>query len=204
MNMFKLLLHITTICGIVFLFSCASDSMQESKIATEEAEPAGGGNSEYTTADFDIETLPENLSPEQQEAFQLRAKQKFQDFSDYLEILSDKKMNNDLKQHSYKLTMDLFLSDSTTIVINQEKKIKVLLKEYLSLLMKNKKSQKFNYKNIQFTENLKRDSLFNYSASITFEAKNISKTIDVYLIETKKQFGDSEQKTIEIKLGNIY
>lgn len=202
--MFRVLL--LTYC-ILFLMSCASDSMQESKVAavfTEEAEPSAGGKGNNTAIELDFETLPENLSTEQQKAFQLRAKQKFQDFSDYLEILSDKKVNRDLKQHSYKLTMDLFINDSTTIIINQEKKIQILLKEYLTLLMKNKEPQKFNYKNIQFTENLKRDSLFNYSGTITFEAKNTSKTIDVYLIETKKQFGVEEQNTIEIKLGNIY
>lgn len=181
--------------------------MQENKEVTlSEEEPSEYG---YSSSNFKIESLPDNLSPKQQKAFQLRAKQKFQDFTDYIEILSDKKVSSDLKQHSYQLAMDLFLNDSTTIVLNKEKQIEIYLKEYLSLLMLNrKKSKNFEYQNIQFTENLKRDSLSKYYGTITFNTKPSNKkiftTVDVYLIETKKQFGSTEEKTIEIKLGNIY
>lgn len=206
--MFKNVIHIISVLIIVSVFiSCAGESKNDSVASGTMIEE--DLSAEPNPVELTIKELPDSLTEKQQKAYQLRAKQKFQDFIDYIEILSDKKVDIDLKQHSYKLAMDLFLNDSTTIIINKEKKINVQLKEYLSLLMMNqKKSERFDYKNIQFTENLKRDSLSKYYGTITFQTKpyngNLFSTVDVYLIETKKQFGSSVEKTIEIKLGNIY
>jgi hypothetical protein len=220
--MFKLLLHITTIFGIALLFSCASDSMQENKSAasvTEEAEPSAGENNKYAVADFEIGTLPKNLSPDQQEAFQLRAKQKFQDFTDYLKIISNPKMDKDLKKHSQKLLKELFLNDSITfsdttnsfyIPFNPNDSTPVMISDFhnINLLITFKRPLKISIQSISFTNLLATDSNNIYrgimQAQLTVNKKNVSKNIDVYLIEIDKQFGETTQKTIEIKLGNIY
>ncbi len=219
--MFKPLLHITTVCCITLLFSCANDNMQESKvaaIATEEAEPAAGGNSKYAAADFEIETLPESLSSEQQEAFQLRAKQKFQDFTDYLKIISNPKMDEDLKKHSQKLLVELFLSDSTTFsdstnaffIPFNPSKTTILLTDFYNTNspITIKKLLKVNSKSISFTNPIAKDSNNTYlgimQADLIVNKKATTKTIEVYLVEIDKQFGETTQKAIEIKLGNIY
>jgi len=219
--MFKLLLHITSICGIAFLFSCAGDSMQESKvaaIATEETEPAGGGNNN-TSIEISIETLPENLSKEQQKAFELRAKQKFQDFLDYVQLISNPKMNKDLITHSNKLIKELFLNDSITLAdtvnafyipFNLNNTPSILISDFYNTnpLITFNRPLKIKTKSISFTNPLTSDSTGNYKgvmqAEIVVNKKSTLKHIDVYLIETNKQFGAEEQKTIEIKLGNIY
>jgi hypothetical protein len=188
--------------------------MQESKIAaiaTEEAEPSAGGNSKYAASDFEIETLPENLSTEQQEAFQLRAIQKFQDFTDYLKIISNPKMDKDLKKHSQKLLKELFISDTITITdssLIDPNETTISLSRFILFVKDHPKIVNFKTNNITFTIPLNKDSTDSYMGVMEtlIATKHNQKKIkiNVHLIEIDKQFGETTQKAIEIKLGNIY
>lgn len=189
MKMFKHIVHIISYSLMLILFSCAGESRQEDFAAAPVEESRSISQAEFTE---NITELPESLTEDQQNAYQLRAKQKFQDFLDYLKIISNPKIDDGLIKHSKKLMKELFISDSVNFYSSD------------SLNITGAK-----IKSLAFIKPLKYDSLNNYLSgalqiNMMLHKQKTNKTIEVYLVETTKQFGDEEQKTIEIKLGNMY
>ncbi|MDF1671908.1 MAG: hypothetical protein P1U41_00245 [Vicingaceae bacterium] len=211
MKMFKQVLHIISFYLLLVLFSCAGESRYEDAVApAEESKSIPGNNAEFTE-ELNINKLPKSLSIEQQAAFELRAQQKFQDFLDYLKIVSNPKMDKGLVKHSEELMKELFISDTITITdssIIDQKESSIKLSRLISLIKQRNKTVNFLTNNIIFSIPLDKDSSNNYKgimeASVIRKHKTKTIRVDIYLIETTKQFGDTEQKTIEIKLGNIY
>ena len=215
--MFKNCLHIITALFIMLVFiGCAGESKNESVASgamTEEDLSA-----EPLPFQFNIHELPDSLSNEQQEAFQLRAKQKFQDFLDYLKIVSNPKLDDDLVNHSEKLLKELFISDTVTFydgdtilyeMVNHNSPIKLFNSLEKDKLVSHREEITSKINSYKFISPLEKDttnSLYfgKLETDIFLNKQKTIKTIDVYLIETKKQFGDTEQRTVEIKLGNIY
>lgn len=218
MKMFKQVLHITWFCLILTFFSCAGESRYEDASAPVEESKSMAGNSAKFTEELNINKLPESLSKEQQGAFELRAQQKFQDFLDYLKIVSNPKMDKGLVKHSEQLMKELFISDTITIydadsilygTKNHNNPLPLFdyLKGYKQVSHKKEITSKV--KSFSYTKSLQKDTLNNFytgrlQAEMILNNKKTLKTVNIYLIETTKQFGDTELKSIEIKLGNIY
>lgn len=217
--MFKYIIHITYLCLIISLFSCAGESQyNDTALAPVEESKSISGNSAEFTEELNINKLPESLSKEQQEAFELRAQQKFQDFLDYLKIVSDPKIDKGLVKHSENLMKELFINDSVTFydgdtilyeIIDHNDPI--LLFDYIrdSKLVSHREKIESKINSFNVVSPLKLDSISsNYVGKLEIDMvlnqKATLKTIDVYLVESTKQFAEEEQKTIEIKLGNIY
>ncbi|MBL4594670.1 MAG: hypothetical protein JKX68_12775 [Flavobacteriales bacterium] len=206
----KLLLNITTIFFILVLFSCAGEDMKNDNISTETAKSTTTETDEPKEIISVLERGDAELTSEQKEAFQLRAIQKIEDFIDYLRIISDPKVNNDLKEHSYQLALGLFINDSTffsdSAITNPSNSI--FLTDYLTKMKSRKNPFTVNIKNIQFSEKLELDSLNIYKGSMIMslgiKQKTVVKNIDVHLLEIQKIFGDSTLAIMEVRLGNIY
>lgn len=218
MKMFKQVLHIVNFCLVTALFSCAGESRYEDAAAPVKEAKSIPGSSAKFTEDLSINKLPESLSKEQQEAFELRAQQKFQDFLDYLKIVSNPKMDKGLVKHSEKLMKELFINDTVTFydgdtilyeMIDHNEPIPLF--DYLedSKLVSHREKIPSKINSFNFVNPLKLDSISNnYRGKLEIDMilgkKATLKTVDIYLIETTKQFGENELKSIEIKLGNIY
>jgi len=217
--MFKYIIHITYLCLIISLFSCAGESQyNDTALASVEESKSIPGNSVEFTEELNINKLPESLSKEQQEAFELRAQQKFQDFLDYLKIVSDPKIDKGLVEHSENLMKELFINDSVTFydgdtILYQmiDHNDPILLFDYIrdSKLVSHREKIESKINSFNVVSPLKLDSISsNYVGKLEIDMvlnqKATLKTIDVYLVESTKQFAEEEQKTIEIKLGNIY
>jgi len=216
--MFKNCLHIITALFIMLVFiGCAGESRNESIASGAMAEE--DLSAEPLPFQFNIHELPDSLSNEQQEAFQLRAKQKFQDFLDYLKIVANPELDDDLVNHSEKLLKELFITDTVTFYdgdtilygtidsSNNPIELFSFLEKGKFVSHREKITSKIN--SYKFVSPLEKDTTNNLyfgklETDIILNKQNTIKTIDVYLIETKKQFGDTEQRTVEIKLGNIY
>jgi hypothetical protein len=216
--MFKNSLHIITALFIILIFiGCAGESKNESLVSGAMVEE--DLSAEPLPFEFNIYELPDSLTNEQQTAFQLRAKQKFQDFLDYLKIVSNPELDDDLVNHSEKLLKELFISDTVTFYDgdtilygtidsnNNPIELFSFLKKGILVSHREEITSKIN--SYRFVSPLEKDTTNNLyfgklETDIIINKQKTIKTIDIYLIETKKQFGDTEQRTVEIKLGNIY
>lgn len=216
--MFKNGLHIITALFIMLVFiGCAGDSKNEFVASGTMAEE--DLSAEPIPFQFNIHELPDSLTKEQQNAFQLRAKQKFQDFLDYLKIISDPKVDADLVTHSKQLMTELFINDTVSIIdtnnllyvpFNPSNYSPVLINDLYTSnpLITFKRPIRINSEFLTFNEPLKKDSTGIFKGKMevqikTKKAKSI-KSINFYLIETNKQFGNEKLKTVEVKLGSIY
>lgn len=203
------LLHIILIAIILALSSCAGESQDKSARTNvnESAKMSDDFSEEVFT---ELENPNAELAAEQLEAFQLRAIQKFQDFLDYLKIISNPDVDNDLKEHSLQLAIELFMNDSTLITdsIITVSIDGIILKDYLEKIKSNKNPIFIGIEKIGFSEPLELDSLNNYKGKIEVSLKikesAINKKVAVYLIQIEKSFGQHEVNINEVKLGNIY
>jgi hypothetical protein len=199
--MFKRIIYILSIGILALLFACAGQSKDESaptNAMMEESEDAKGVLSET-----DIIDLPEELSEEQQNAFQLRAIQKLEDFTDYVKLLSEADMDNDLKEHSRELIKQVFIHDSIA-VFSPDSNLLSFIEEISAV----SSPITFKTNKIEFSNPIAKDSLGSYTGEMKVIWEPLNDTnvnhVQVYLIELTKEFGETNQKTVEIRLGNIY
>ena len=208
----NLFLHIIIIAVSLLLYSCAGMSKDEN------AEILTAPTETERSASFDdamgLEKTEEKklaaYTAEQKEAFQLRAIQKFQDFVDYIKIISNRKVDDGLKEHSIQLSTDLFINDSTLVndsILNNTTK-PIILNRFLTNIQTNNKPIYIKVKSIAFTTPIASDSLNSYKgnieAKLRFYGNDVTKNIEVYIVEIKKDFGDNTQVINEVRLGNIY
>ena len=209
----KQFLHIILIA--IVLYSCAAESKDENTSASpaESAKTAGDRGGGIFT---ELEKDNEELTTEQLEALQLRAIQKFQDFTDYLKIISDNDVDDDLKKHSVQLALDLFINDTITISnsdmlsnVDSSKITTTSLTAFIDSIHQDTGSLIFITVNTnKFIQPLTIDSTNNYTgiieSSFLVNGKETIKKIDVHLIDIQKEFGETNQTILEVRLGNIY
>lgn len=209
--MSKHLSYIIPTLVALILYSCAGESMDKNVAATESAKIDDDISEEFFSG---IEEPNTELTSEQLEAFQLRAIQKFYDLTDYMEIISDPGIEEDLIEHSLNLVEELFINDSITksstgIIWNyaffnsangDSLSRTPLIKQWPQIFIKTK--------TIEFITPLELDSSNKYSgtmkASFIINGKKATNNIGVHLVEIEKFFGDSSQFITEVRLGNIY
>jgi hypothetical protein len=213
------LLHIIFFLFALVLFSCASEN-NDKKVSTTPAESTIMKNAVTTEVFTELEEPNAELTSEQLKAFELRAIQKFEDFTDYVAIISNPKVKHDLVNHSLILVQDLFINDSIflsdsllinhfTLVSNKEPYRQYLI-DLLKLESVSAREPKITIqtKFINFLVPLTKDSINNYfgimDASIMINGKKSIEKIDVHLLKIQKKFGDSIQDIMEVRLGNIY
>lgn len=201
------------------LIGCMNKSSNEDMnvAASVEMEPAASNNKDIAD-ELIVSELPIELSEDQQKAYQLRAQQKFQDFLDYLKIVSDPKIDKGLVKHSENLIKDLFINDTVTFYDGDTILYEMIdhnnplpLFDYIEnvKIVSHREAITSKIKTAEFVKPLKKDSTDNFyngklQTEIILNQKSVTKIVDIYLVETTKQFGDTEQKTVEVKLGNIY
>lgn len=192
------------IASSTLLWSCAGQADEEVTASTDNS----------ARMEEEISPLPQTMSIKdlngaQRNAFEAKSIQKLQDFFDYLKIISDPEVSADLRNHSYNLALDLFVNDTVTVTDSLlQNGTPIPIQKYLSsILVKKNKVTPLVYEVI-VAEPLVVDSseTCNGKLNAKFSLRNqqLNKTIAIHLIEVNKTFGETNQKTIEVKLGNIY
>ena len=213
----KFLLNITTILTLA-LFSCAGENKDEniSFTSTKSVMDSDDVTKEIFT---ELENPSTELTEEQLMAFESRAIQKFKDFTDYIKILYNPKVDDNMTKHSLNLALELFKNDS--ILIKDTNLIEsfadvhhigqpIYIIDFLNLLYfeLHKKTIQVKVKSIELVKPLILDSTNSYNglmkASLIIENERINLQVDIHLAKIQKDFGENSQSIMEVRLGNIY
>jgi hypothetical protein len=208
----KFILHTIIYSFALLLFSCAGMSKDENTDTLNA--PTETEKTPTLDDDMGLEKKSDSkrikLTKEQKEAFQLRAIQKFQDFIDYIKIISNQKVDVTLRNHSLDLVLELFINDSILIKdsILTETSEFISIRSFLDHIQSLKKPFYIKIEKIGFSSPITADSLNNYTGTIetmlNINGNKAIKNVTVSLVVEKKKFGTIYKKVTEIRLGNIY
>jgi len=192
--------------------SCGSDEKDDA--VRQEAELT------KTKESIKNEFKSDDLSKKSLRAFEVKAKQKLVDFSDFLDIYSDKLMDGSFKKHARQMIMDLFISDSVRInnlLSNENDEKNIPISEFLSSdLAAGYNSMNFTFDSIKVAEPLRRIDDFNYKGRLSFSRRlkthSASDTLftgpkameaDIMVSKVYKQFGTDTLQIWSVFLGEI-
>lgn len=192
--------------------SCGSDEKGDS--AKQEAELT------QTKESIKNEFESDDLSKKSLRAFEVKAEQKLVDFSDYLDIFSDKLMDESFKNQARQMILDLFICDTVqinSILLNEPDKKNIPISKFLSLdSATGYNSMDFIFDSIEVTEPLRRIDTLNYKGRLSFSRRvkisSASDTlftgpdrmeVDIFASKVRKQFGSDTLQIWSVFLGNI-
>jgi hypothetical protein len=192
--------------------SCGTDEKDDA--AKQEAELI------ETKASIKNEFESDDLSKKSLKAFEVKAKQKLVDFSDYLGICSDKQMDESFKGQARQMILDMFISDSVrinTLLLNEPDKKNIPINEFLSSrLAAGYNSMDFLLDSIEVVGPLRRIDDNNYKGRLSFsrlvKACSASDTVllsparmeaDIFASKVYKPFGTDTLLVWSVFLGEI-
>lgn len=192
--------------------SCGSDEKDDS--AKQAAELT------QTKVSIKNEFESDNLSKKSLRAFEVKAKQKLVDFSDYLDIYSDKQMDESFKSQARQMILDIFMSDTirvTTLLLQESNAKYFQITEFLSSSSASGyNSMDFIFDSIEVAAPLLRTDNFNYKGRLSFSRRvkisSASDTlftgpdrmeVDIFASKVRKQFGSDTLQIWSVFLGDI-
>ena len=195
---------ITTIIIASFLFSGTYVFSQENVNFPDPTENTFTSN-ELT--DFEIS------------GFESHAIQKVKEYANYIEIISNKNFDNELREQAVLLVISIF-NDEKTLIIDIDNEIttrtNVSVDEYFNLILKSNFS-KISVKVSDFviSENLNShknhfkgkivfiQSTKYYDKNILVSQKESKKEVEIFLLKVEKDFGNNKSTVWKIFLGEI-
>lgn len=180
--------------------------------------------SDFTDSSFLIEESSnlevDNLSDNNIVAFEQRAMQKLEDFSDFLAILSDTTIDSEFKKQAALMAVEIFINTENTISFSlsddlsaDEQTIEAFLLELqngklgiLSIEIQNvSTSQKMKQSNNQEYKGLMKLELSIANKRETQIKKNtVQLECEVMAKKVDKEFGNTSKMVWEVFLGDIY
>lgn len=164
--------------------------------------------------------VSDNLSEQMLRSFEVKAKQKLTDFADYLQICTDKSLDESFREHAQQMIHDLFISDSVYIDLHVPNEIKGKAKTINDFLKMTAGSEE-NFIGIMFdsivlSEPLHKINDLSYAGSLKFLQRyellssrnttishSIDKEVEIIATRVKKPFGSDTLKIWTVLLGNI-
>jgi hypothetical protein len=164
--------------------------------------------------------LAENLSDQTLQAFEMKAEQKLTDFGDYLQIYSDKSLDEAFRTHVRQMIRELFISDSVriNIRITKDKNEKDLtINEFLGILSSgDDHSIRIFFDSIEVNNPLQRTGVIKYAGSLKFIQRyevspsinpaitgSVCRKVDIFAVKGGKQFGGDTLQIWQVYLGSI-
>lgn len=206
-------LYILTACFLYLLLcsdSCNSNR-QDSSVAQEAALTR-------EVEDLKNEFKSDELTLKSLDAFQVKAKQKLVDLSDYLTIYSAKSTDESFRTQARQMIRDLFVSENVSInelLLNEPDRKSILINDFLN------RKVEYNFLNLKFdsiriSEPLRLTNELNYAGSLKFsrflKTGTLTDTmitapakmeVEIFVSKVKKAFGNDTLQVWNVSLGNI-
>lgn len=187
---------------IMLLYSCATthrDKLLEDMVEAKESMP----ESERLEAQF----TSERVSADELEAFETRALQKLQDFSDYVNLIADPKIDSLFREQAIRQALALFVSTNTPVVLHDKKET---VADLLHHLRHSRKSPNYTIQNIEILHRLQPTANQQYRGILSFQqtlsqenAPAITRQADISVKKVEKIFGEKKEWVWEVFLAGI-
>jgi hypothetical protein len=206
----------------IFIAILAYLALSSKSCGSDEKDDAAKKDAELVKTKVSIknEFESDNLSKKSLKAFEVKAKQELVDFSDYLGICSDRKVDESFKSQARQMILDMFLSDSimiNSLLFNEQDGKNLLIEEFLDLNSSTAyNSMAFNFDSITVTRPLRRVDDLNYKGSLSFsrrlKACSSSDTVftgtvrmeaEIFVSKFFKPFGTDTLQVWGVFLGEI-
>lgn len=171
-----------------------------------------------TASDLKNEFESDELSEKSLKAFEIKAKQKLIDFSDYLNVYTVNPIDESFKLQAYQMIQDLFISKNALIsdqLLNAANSKSIPVGDFL-----NEKygfdSMKLKFDSIRILEPLHKTDGMKYAGSLQFyrfiQAKTMTDTliiapskmeVEIFVSKVKKVFGNDTLQIWNVSLGNL-
>lgn len=170
---------------------------------------------ENLKAEFESDVLSEKSL----NAYEIKAKQKLVDLSDYLNLYSLKSVDDTFKTQARQMIQDLFVSDHISInglLLNDPGKNNILISDFLDIRF-DYSLMNLKFDSIQIYKPLQRINDKNYAGSLRFlrylhaEKSTESLTtgpikmdVEIFVSKVRKAFGNDTLQVWNVYLGNIH
>lgn len=205
--------YILTACLLYLLLSSEScNSNRHNSFIAHDAELTRAAE------DLKNEFKSDELTEKSLDAFEVKAKQKLVDLSDYLTIYSAKSTDESFRTQARQMIRDLFASENVWInelLLNESDRKDILINDFLN--------QKFGYNSmnltfdsIQISEPFHKSKELNYAGSLRFSrslkamtstdtliAAPVRMEVEIFVSKVKKAFGNDTLLVWNVSLGNI-
>jgi hypothetical protein len=162
----------------------------------------------------------DHLSEQSLRAFEEKAKEKVVDFADYLQIYTDKSLDESFKKHLRQMILDLFISDTIHIILkvaDERGENNLAINKFLETVsVPVENSMKIIFDSIVLWEPLQRINELNYKGTLKFSQKvelpsainsagldSVSKQVDIIATKISKHFGSDTVQIWQVYLGDI-
>jgi hypothetical protein len=206
----------------ILLFICAF-ILLSAKTCNEKPDKKAGSEGEAALDTFRLiksEFESEALSETTLRAFESKAMQNLNEFTDYLLIYSDPSLDTDFRQQAGKMILSLFISDTVTLKLHDPSGKKVQITTLAHLLKDLRANSAKTYDliadSIVISSPLARVGRLNYKGIIQFNQKihlislndsmyerSIRMNMEIFAIRIKKSFGTDTMKIWQLYLGGI-
>jgi len=162
----------------------------------------------------------DHLSEQTLRAFEVKAIQKLADLADYLQIYSDKSLDESFKDHTWQMILNLFISDSVRVnlkISDEQKEQNLAINELFKTVPgKGKPYIGSTFDSIELSEPLHKINELTYTGSLNFvqnfglsagtnseTAGSVQKKIEIIATKVRKQFGSDTLQIWQVYLGDI-
>ena len=168
--------------------------------------------------DLKTEFESDALTEKSLTAFEVKAKQKLVDFSDFLAIYTTEPIDELFKSQARQMILDLFITGKVRIndlLVNEPDQKDILINDFLDLKSEYR-SMNLKCDSINISEPLHRTKEMNYTGSLRFyrllEVRTSSDTliiaparmeVEIFVSKVKKPFGKDTLQIWNVSLGNM-
>ncbi len=188
--------------GLFFFGACASTHRERMLEEVADA-PEADMQSEALEAQF----TAERLSAEELTAFESRAVQKLEDFSDYVNLLADPDLDSVFRQQAIRQAISLFVNEQAEVMMGTQKEE---IRDFLQYIESDKQSfAGYVLQNISVKNPLQPNTDRAYSGILTFQQflpehnKTASRKAYVLVRKVPKSFGDQQEWVWEVLIEGI-
>jgi hypothetical protein len=186
----------------MLLCACATthrDKLMEDMVEARESMP----ESESLEAQF----TSERISLDELAAFETRAQQKLQDFSDYVNLIADPTIDSLFREQATRQALSLFASTNTLVVLHDKKET---VADLLYHLRRSGESPSYIIQSIEILHHLQPTANQQYRGTLSFQqmlsqenAPAITRQADIRVKKVEKTFGEKKEWVWEVFLAGI-
>jgi hypothetical protein len=190
--------------ALLFFFVACASTHRERMLEEIADAPVAEMESEALEAQF----TAERLSAEELKAFESRAIQKLEDFSDYVNLLADPGLDSVFRQQAIRQALVLFVDEHTEVVMDSKRESIIDVLERFN--DDQQQHSLYEIQDIEIKDHLQPTPDRQYAGKLSFQQHfsmenrlTVSRQAQVIVRKVLKRFGDQEEWVWEVLIADI-